>query len=78
MNKPRRKELEKALGFLAQARDIIEQCKDEEQEAFDNLPEGIQYGEQGERMEEFIYILEDAVDTIEEIGFSIQDDVIQA
>lgn len=78
MNKPRRKELEKALALIAQARDIIENCRDEEQEAFDNLPESIQYGEQGERMEGFIDILDTAIDELDEIGTEIEDEVIYA
>lgn len=78
MNKPRRKELERALAMIAEARDIIESCKDEEQEAFDNLPESIQYGEQGERMEGFIDILENAIDQLDEVGTEIEDEVICA
>ena len=76
MNKPRRRELEKALDLIARARDIIEQARDEEQEAFDNLPESIQDGEQGGRMSEFIDILENACDELDEIGAEIEDDVI--
>lgn len=49
MNKQRRKRLEEASKLIAQAQGIIEEVKDEEQEAHDNLPESIQYGEKGSR-----------------------------
>lgn len=78
MNKPRRKELEKALALIAQAREIIEQCRDEEQEAFDNLPESIQDGMQGEKMSDMIDILDSACDDLDSIECNIQDEVIEA
>lgn len=60
MNKVRRKELAKASELIAQAQSIIESVKDEEQEAHDNLPESIQYGEKGQQMEEYIDTLDEA------------------
>lgn len=45
MNKIRRKQLQEASELIAKAQGIIESVKDEEQEAHDNLPESIQYGE---------------------------------
>ena len=53
MNKARRKELGKAVELIQQAKELIEQCMDEEQEAYDNLPESLQYGERGMTMEEY-------------------------
>lgn len=44
MNADRRKQLGEALSKLNDARIIIEQVRDEEQEAFDNLPESLQNG----------------------------------
>ncbi len=60
MNKQRRKRLEEASKLIAQAQGIIEEVKDEEQEAHDNLPESIQYGEKGQQMEEYIDMLDEA------------------
>lgn len=56
MNKIRRKQLQEASELIAKAQGIIESVKDEEQEAHDNLPESIQYGEKGQQMEEYIDI----------------------
>lgn len=65
MNKDRRKELEKALGLLSEAREILEAAKDEEQEYFDNMPEGLQSGEKGEKAENAISEIEEAISSIE-------------
>jgi hypothetical protein len=66
MNKLRRKQLAKAVELMEQAMAILEAVKDEEQEAFDNLPESIQYGQQGEQMEENISTMEEHFDNLSE------------
>lgn len=66
MNKQRRKQIAAAIELIEQAQAILEEVTAEEQEAYDNLPEGIQLSERGELMEEYIYALEsfqDALDT---------------
>jgi hypothetical protein len=60
MNKQRRKRLAEASALIAQAQGIIEEVKDEEQEAHDNLPESLQYGDKGQQMEEYIDSLDEA------------------
>lgn len=60
MNANRRKELEKVIALIKDAEGQLETLKDEEQEAFDNMPESLQYSEKGERMEEVISYLEDS------------------
>lgn len=66
VNRARRKKLTDALELIAQAKDILDEVKGEEQEAFDNLPENFQYGERGEQMEEYISDIEEAFDNLEE------------
>ena len=78
MNRMRRKELERALSLIGEAIDIIESCRYDEQDALDNLPEGIQMSERGESMEEYISIMEEAVCDIERAAESIDSDVICA
>lgn len=41
MNDARRKEIEKALGLISEAKSILETARDEEQEYFDNMPENM-------------------------------------
>lgn len=66
MNARRRKELKKAMELIEQAYSIIETVKEEEIEAYDNLPEGLQNTEQGQRMDEIVFDLEDIVGSLEE------------
>ena len=44
----------------------LEQIRDEEQEAFDNLPEGLQQGERGQACENAINEIGSAIDTLGE------------
>lgn len=66
MNKARRKELNKALEMLSEARSIIEAMMEEEQESFDNMPESLQSSELGEKIEENASRLEDIISYIED------------
>lgn len=48
MNKIRRKSLEEIICKISEIKDLLDQVREEEQDAFDNMPEGIQYSERGE------------------------------
>lgn len=48
--------------------------EDEEQEAHDNLPESIQYGEKGQQMEEYIDMLDEAYGQCDDL-MSIIDEI---
>jgi len=65
MNKERRKKLQEAITKLDEARSIIETVRDEEQEAFDNMPESFQYAERGHKMDEAIGSMTDVADDLE-------------
>lgn len=65
MNKQRRKAIGDIYDKLIDIQSDLEYIRDEEQEAFDNLPESIQYSERGERMEEYISSLEEALDYVD-------------
>lgn len=65
MNKQRRKKVESVFDQLQALIMKLEEIRDEEQDAFDNLPEGIQASERGEQMEEHISQMESAIDDIE-------------
>lgn len=64
MNKNRRNAISDIYDKLTDIQSDLECIRDEEQEAFDNLPESIQYSERGERMEEYISSLEEALDYV--------------
>lgn len=73
MNKERRKRLKEAAAALSEAYDIIDEVKSEEAEAYDNLPEGIQYGERGEQMAANVDTLEDILSSIEDAQEAIEE-----
>ena len=71
MNRVRRKSLKDVLGkmdelsaVLENVKDAIQAVLDEEQEAYDNLPEGLQEAERGQQMQEYIEALEGVVDSL--------------
>lgn len=67
MNKARRKWLEDVSEKIAQAKEELEQIMDEEQEAYDNMPESIQESERGEQMYDNIDNLDTMVSDLEDI-----------
>lgn len=73
MNKDRRQRLSDALSSLDEAIDIISEVRDEEQEAFDNMPEGLQCSSRGEAMMEAMDHLDGFSSSIEDIKSEIED-----
>ena len=57
-------ELRSALETMQELHATLESLKNEEQEAFDNLPEGLQQADRGQSMEAIASALDDAVDTL--------------
>ena len=49
MNKHRRKAIADIMAQIDDLHSQIEELRDEEQDAYDNLPEGLQEGEKGDR-----------------------------
>ena len=66
MNKNRRKAIAEVRDILESATSNLEVIRDEEQESFDNLPDGIQESERGEKMSECIEYLEEAIENLGE------------
>lgn len=66
MNNARRKEIDKLTAQIEEIKEAIEALRDEEQEAFDNMPESLQDGERGEKMQSAIDALEYAADDLQE------------
>lgn len=65
MNAKSRKELSEIVERLQKCYEDISVMRDEEQEKFDNLPEGLQLSERGEAMEEAANSLDSASNDIE-------------
>ena len=74
MNDARRERVNEAIDLTNQAIEMLESISEEEQDALDNMPENMQDGERGEKMQENIESLDDAaselgntITTIEEV-----------
>lgn len=67
MNNARRKEISKAISMLEEAVAILANVREDEEMAFENLPEGIQMSERGDTMQEWIDTLTDAEDSIQDV-----------
>ena len=67
MNDFRRKRLDYLKDKLADICDEIEIIREEEENAFDNLPESLQESERGEAMQNAVYQLEEISDNLQQI-----------
>lgn len=72
MNKTRFNELLEAIDSLDDAVSTIQEVIDEEQDAFDNLPPGLQDSERGAKMEDAINFMEGLISEIENIELKIK------
>lgn len=72
MNNARRKRIQDVINELCKQQTRLEDIRDEEQEAFDNLPEGLQCSERGEAMEEAISELDDVITTLEGLAEDLE------
>ena len=73
MNAMRRKQLARAIQMIYDAQEIIEMVKEEEQDSYDNLPEGIQDSERGETMCENIDTLGEISDNLIDMTTELED-----
>ena len=67
MNAKQRTELDKMIGELEDIKSRLETMQESEQEKFDNLSEGLQQAESGQKIEQAASNLGDAVSEIESI-----------
>ena len=67
MNKARRKEIDAIIKRIDDIKTDVEGIRDEEQDYFDNMPEGFQMGEKGELAEAAANELEYAADGFDAI-----------
>jgi len=66
MNKKRRKNLERVVNMLEEAKGMLDTALEEEQEYRDNMPENMEGGDKAYAAEEAINALEDVVNNLEE------------
>jgi hypothetical protein len=73
MNSQRRKDIAAVLNELADLRSRIETIQSDEQDAYDNLPEGIRDSERGQKAEEACSRLDDAVTAFDDLESALND-----
>lgn len=73
MNDQRRKAIEAVLADLADLRSRVEAIHQEEQEAFDSMPEGLQQTPNGQASEAAASSLDDALSAFDEIEGSLDE-----
>lgn len=69
--------IDKFEEIKAEAIDQLSEIRDEEQEAFDNLPEALQDSERGENMQDCIDALESFMSDLEYMEIEGTDDLIE-
>ncbi|WP_241164461.1 hypothetical protein [Serratia marcescens] len=65
MNADRRKRLSEIFVKIEQIKGEVEDIRDEEQNAFDSMPEGLQQSERGQSAENAISCIEEVIDGLE-------------
>ena len=73
MNKIKRSRLHQAIDFIEQAKMIVEDVRDEEDQCFENLSEGLKASQRGSDMEDAVEQLNEAVEYLGQIIAMIQD-----
>ncbi len=73
MNNDARKNIAAQIATMEQVIADIEGFRDDEQEKYDNMPEGLQSGEKGEAMQSAIDAFESAISSAEEVKLYLED-----
>lgn len=66
MNKNRRRQLEDVKDSLDEIIASLNDIRDDEQDAYDNMPESLQSSYQGSRMTDAIDAIEEVISSVEE------------
>lgn len=66
MNKIRRTKIKEQIEAMEIIKSNIEDILSEEQDAFDNMPESLQYSERGETSQDAIDSLDNAISSLED------------
>ena len=73
MNNERRKRIQVCINALDDIQSKINNILSDEEDAFDNLPEGLQSSARGESMESAIETLNEAVDLVDDAARCLEE-----
>ena len=65
--------LDNCLTAIQQAYDTLTEVREQEESAYDNLPESIRDGDRGDEMQEAIDMLEEVTDSLEDVISDLED-----
>lgn len=68
MNRERRKRLAEAFTLIEQVKGILDKVREDEREAYENLPESFQNGDRGEEMQGYLEMLDEAYNYLDDAG----------
>lgn len=67
MNKARREQVKKVVDYIESAYIMLDEIKDDEEDAFNNLPDGIAESERGEMMEQNVDTMDECINNLWDI-----------
>jgi hypothetical protein len=72
MNRQKRKRLGKAFDLIAEAEEILEEVKSEEEDSYENLPDNFRDGDKGEEMQNYIEMLDESIGYLQDANSVIE------
>jgi hypothetical protein len=76
MNAERRRKIKYVLDDIDNVIVALTEIRDEEQSSLDNMPENLAFSDKYSEMEDNIQALDNAIEALDEVVFSITNDVI--
>ena len=73
MNKQRRLKLHKIDALVTEARNLMEEIHEEEEEYLNNIPDNLQGGERYEKTSEVVDMMEEIISNLEECENNIEE-----
>lgn len=75
MNRQRKQRFDDVISFIEDARNELDDIQAEEQEAFDNLSDGLQASSRGDTIQTWLDIMDEIGDKIDELSEWIRNKV---
>ena len=77
MNQERKNRFYDVIAYLEDAVSEIQDIQNEEQDAFDNLSPGLQCSKRGDKMQDYIDLMEKSINKINDASKFIQESIIK-
>ena len=77
MNKERKGRFNDVISSLEEAKGELEDILNEEQDSYDSLPDGLLMSSRGEKMQDYICLMEDCISKIDEVVGFVEEKIIK-